>query len=77
MKLKQVLLNILAIIMAFEFIGTSILCIKYPNWGGLVVITVSAIAFVIAFNKAFFYKYEHQEYMQYSCIFKYNKKLKT
>jgi len=59
MKLKQVLLNMLAIIMAFEFIGISILCIKYPNWGGLVVITVSAIAFVIAFNKAFFYKYEH------------------
>ena len=60
MKLKQVLLNMLAIVMAFEFIGTSILCIKYPNWGGLVVITVSAIAFVIAFNKAFFYKYEHK-----------------
>jgi len=59
MKLKQVLLNMLAIVMAFEFIGTSILCIKYPSWGGLVVITVSAIAFVIAFNKAFFYKYEH------------------
>jgi hypothetical protein len=59
MKSKQILLNVLAAVIAFEFIGISILCIKYPNWGGLVVINVSAIAFVIAFNKAFFYKYEH------------------
>lgn len=60
MKLKQVLLNMLAVIMAFEFIGISMLCIKYPNWGGIVVITVSAIAFVMAFNKAHFYKYEYK-----------------
>ena len=59
MKLKQVLLNMLAVIMAFEFIGISMLCIKYPNWGGIVVITVSAIAFVVAFNKAHFYMYKH------------------
>jgi hypothetical protein len=49
----------LAVVMAFEFIGISVLCIKYPNWGGLVVITVSAIVFVMVFNKAHFYKYEH------------------
>ena len=58
MKSKQILLNILAVVMAFEFIGISMLCIKYPNWGGLVIITVSAIAFVMAFNKAHFYKYQ-------------------
>jgi hypothetical protein len=58
MKSKQILLNILAVVMAFEFIGISMLCIKYPSWGGLVVITVSAIAFVMTFNKAHFYKYQ-------------------
>lgn len=58
MKSKQILLNILTAIMAFEFIGISMLCIKYPSWGGLVVITVSAIAFVMVFNKAHFYKYQ-------------------
>ena len=57
MKLMQILLNVLAVVMAFEFIGTSILCIKYPSWGGIVVITLSAIAFIVAFNKAYFYKY--------------------
>jgi hypothetical protein len=59
MKAKQILLNMLAVVMAFEFIGISVLCIKYPSWGGLVVITASAIAFVMVFNKAHFYKYKH------------------
>ena len=60
MKLKQILLNMLAVIMAFEFIGISVLCIKYPSWGGLWFVIVSAIVFVMAFNKAHFYKYEHK-----------------
>lgn len=60
MKLKQILLNVLAIVMTFEFIGISILCIKHPSWAGIVIITVSAIACVMTFNKAYFYKYEYR-----------------
>jgi len=59
MKLKQILLNVLTIIMAFEYIGVSILCIKHQSWGGLVLFIISAIAFVMVFNKAYFYKYKH------------------
>jgi len=58
MKSKQILLNILAAVIAFEFIGISILCIKHPSWAGIVIITVSAIACVMTFNKAYFYKYK-------------------
>jgi hypothetical protein len=58
MKSKQLLLNALTVIIAFEYVGVSALCIMYPSWGGLVIITVSAIAFVIMFNKAYFYKYQ-------------------
>jgi short-subunit dehydrogenase len=59
MKLKQILLNVLAVIMAFEYIGSNILAIMYPSWAGLVVGIMSAIAFIMVFNKAHFYKYEH------------------
>jgi hypothetical protein len=59
MKLKQILLNALTVVMAFEFIGYDILVIMYPSWGGLVLSIMSAIAFVMVFNKAHFYKYEH------------------
>ena len=58
MKSKQILLNVLAVIMAFEFIGISVLCIKHQSLGSLVVFIISAIAFVIVFNKAYFYKYK-------------------
>jgi len=59
MKSKQILLNVLAAVIAFEFIGISILCIKYPNWSGLILNIMSAVVVVITFNKAYFYKYEH------------------
>jgi len=59
MKLKQTLLNILTAIMAFEYIGSNILAIMYPSWAGLVVGVMSAIAFIMVFNKAHFYKYKH------------------
>jgi hypothetical protein len=59
MKLKQILLNVLTIIMAFEYVGVSVLIIKHPSWGGLVLFIISAIALVVMFNKAYFYKYKH------------------
>jgi hypothetical protein len=59
MKLKQVLLNMLAIVIAFEYIGISVLCIMYPSWSGLILNIMSAVVVVITFNKAYFYKYEH------------------
>lgn len=58
MKPKQILLNVLAVIMAFEYIGSNILALRNPSWGGLVLGVISAIAFVIVFNKAYFYKYK-------------------
>ena len=59
MKLKQILLNMLTIIMVFEYVGISILCIKYPSWGGLILGIMSAVGLVVVFNKAYFYKYKH------------------
>jgi uncharacterized membrane protein len=58
MKAKQILLNVLAVVMAFEFIGISMLCMKHPSWGGLWFVIVSAMVFVMVFNKAHFYKYQ-------------------
>jgi len=58
MKSKQILLNVLAVIMTFEYIGSNILVIMYPSWGGLVLSIMSAIAFIMVFNKAHFYKYK-------------------
>jgi integral membrane sensor domain MASE1 len=57
MKLKQILLNALTVVIAFEYIGSNILAIMYPSWGGLVIGIMSAVAFVMVFNKAHFYKY--------------------
>jgi len=59
MKSKQILLNVLAVVMTFEYIGSNILAIMYPSWAGLVIGVMSAIAFIMVFNKAHFYKYEH------------------
>jgi hypothetical protein len=58
MKAKQILLNVLTVIIAFEYIGISALCVMHPSWSGLVVFIISAIAFVMMFNKAYFYKYK-------------------
>ena len=57
MKSKQILLNVLAVVMAFEYIGISVLCIMDPSWGGLFLSVMSAIAFVVVFDRAYFYKY--------------------
>jgi hypothetical protein len=59
MKAKQILLNLLTVIIAFEYIGISVLCIMYPSWSGLILNIISAVVVVITFNKAYFYKYEH------------------
>jgi short-subunit dehydrogenase len=58
MKLKQILLNVLAVVMTFEYVGSNILAIMYPSWAGLVIGVMSAIAFIMVFNKAHFYKYK-------------------
>jgi hypothetical protein len=58
MKAKQILLNVLTVIIAFEYIGISVLCIMYPSWSGLILNIMSAVVVVIMFNKAYFYKYK-------------------
>jgi hypothetical protein len=58
MKAKQILLNVLTVIIAFEYIGISVLCIMYPSWSGLILNIMSAVVVVITFNKAYFYKYK-------------------
>ena len=58
MKSKQILLNVLAVVMTFEYVGSNILAIMYPSWAGLVIGIMSAIAFIMVFNKAHFYKYK-------------------
>ena len=59
MKSKQILLNVLAVVMAFEYIGVNMACVVDPSWGGLFLSVMSAMAFVVVFDKAYFYKYKH------------------
>ena len=59
MKSKQTLLNVLAAVIAFEYIGVTVACIMHPSWGALVINIVTAIVFVAVFTKAYFYKYKH------------------
>jgi len=34
-------------------------CVVDPSWGGLFLSVMSAMAFVVVFNRAYFYKYKH------------------
>lgn len=59
MKSKQILLNVLAAAIMFEYIGVTVACVMHPSWGALVINIAWATAFVVVFNKAYFYKYKH------------------
>jgi hypothetical protein len=57
MKLKQIALDILTIIIAFEYVGVTVMCVMYPSWAALIVNIVSAVACVMVVHQAYFYKY--------------------
>jgi hypothetical protein len=59
MKSKQTLLNVLAAVITFEYIGITVACVMYPSWKALIMNIACAITCVITVHSAYFYKYKH------------------
>lgn len=57
MKSKQILLNVLAAVVVFEYIGVTVACVMHPSWGALVMNIACAVACVVTVHSAYFYKY--------------------
>jgi hypothetical protein len=57
MKLKQTMLDVIAIIITFEYAGVTAMCVMHPSWAALIVNIVCAIACVMVVHQAYFYKY--------------------
>jgi ammonia channel protein AmtB len=57
MKSKQTLLNVLAAVITFEYIGVTAACAMHPSWGALVMNIACAVVCVVTVHSAHFYKY--------------------